>query len=438
MTDDTEDESTPINVEIGITGLKENSGVIDEEFLRPLIWPNATRVYREMSSNDPIIGAMLFAIEQLIRAADWDITPGGDSTEDEERAGFIKEAMNDMEKPWKEVVSEIMTMVVFGYTLLEPVFKKRLGPNQLDKRFKSRFNDGLWSWRKMPVRAADSIERWSFDDNDDTGNGELLGAWQRPPHGGHERFLPIDRLLHFRLSSRKDNPESQSGLRTSYRPWFFKKRIEEYEAIGIEKDLVGIPIGWVPPTILSKNATADQKALLKRIKDIVTGLKKNEQSGIVFPLVYDDKGNKLYDFKLLESSGSRLIDTDKIIKRYDNRIAQTMLADFILLGSQGTGSFAMSSNKTELFGVAIGAWLDTISDVFNRHGIPKLFELNNWPLDKLPTLTHTDIESRDLLQVADYFSKLIGSQAITPDEGLEKYLRKTGGSPLVVTNEEEM
>lgn len=430
-------EVVPFDIEIGITGLKENAGIIDEEFLRPLMWPRATKIFREMSANDGTIGSMLFGIEQLIRSTEWDVAPGGTEIEDEERAAFLKEAMNDMEKPWKDIVSEIMTMVVFGYTLIEPVFKKRVGPDQEDPRFKSRFTDGLWSWRKMPVRAADSIQRWVFEEREDGQKGDLIGAWQRPPQGGAEVFLPIDRLLHFRLDSRKDNPESQSALRTAYRLWFFKKRIEEYEAIGIEKDLVGIPRAWVPPTILSKSASAEEKALLAHIKKIVTSLKSNEQAGIVFPLVYDDKGNKKYDFDLLPSAGSRLFDTDKIISRYDSRIAQTLLAGFIMMSGSG-GSLARSKNETKLFGIAISSWLDTVADVFNRVAIPKLWKANGWDLDKLPSIIHSGVDSRELEEISKYFGELIGKGAIDPDEELQDWLRKKGGAPAVVTNEEEL
>lgn len=426
-------EEVPFDVEIGVTGLKENAGVIDEEFLRVLMWPNSTRVYREMSANDPTIGAVLFAIEQLVRSAEWDVVPGGIEQEDQDKAVFLKEAINDQEKPWKDVVSEIMTMVVFGYTLLEPLFKKRLGPDKKDKRFKSRFKDGLWAWAKMPVRAADTIQRWVFGES-----SELLGAWQMPPHGGSEIFLPIDRLLHFRLDTRKDNPESQSALRPAYRAWFFKKRIEEYEAIGVEKDLVGIPRAWVPPSVLSKGANPEQKALLSHVKKIVTGLKNNEQAGIVFPLAYDENGNKKYDFDLLPSAGSRLFDTDKIINRYDSRIAQSILADFILMGSQSVGSFAMAASKTELFGVAVGAWLDTVADVINRKAIPQLWEMNGWSQENMPTLVHSDIATRDIEKISKYFGELIGAGAIDPDDELQNFLRKAGGAPLVATDEEEL
>jgi hypothetical protein len=60
----------------------------------------------------------------------------------------------------------------------------------------------------------------------------------------------------------------------------------------------------------------------------------------------------------------------------------TMLADFVLMGHENVGSFALSSDKTALFAVALGGWLDGIRDIFNLHAIPRLVAINGWPTDR--------------------------------------------------------
>ena len=50
--------------ELGVTGLKRVSGYIDEEFLPALRGRKAVRVYREMSANDSMVGALLFSHRQ--------------------------------------------------------------------------------------------------------------------------------------------------------------------------------------------------------------------------------------------------------------------------------------------------------------------------------------------------------------------------------------
>ena len=52
--------------EIGISGLHRVGGFIFEEYLRELQGYRAAKVYREMADNDPVIGGLLFAIEQAV------------------------------------------------------------------------------------------------------------------------------------------------------------------------------------------------------------------------------------------------------------------------------------------------------------------------------------------------------------------------------------
>ena len=73
------ENSTPPFYELGVTGLKRTAGYVDEEFLAALKGRKGVQVYREMGDNDPIAGALLFAITQLIRGVDWSVVPGGKS-----------------------------------------------------------------------------------------------------------------------------------------------------------------------------------------------------------------------------------------------------------------------------------------------------------------------------------------------------------------------
>jgi len=421
----------PASSEIGSTGLHEFDGIIHEEILRRLQWPLGNKIWREMSDNDSVVGAILFAVEMLIRGVAWQFEPADDSAVAEERADFATSMMADMEKPWSEVINDILSFLPFGFSIHELVYKRRNGP-QKNKKFNSKFNDGFWAWRKLPSRAQDSIQRWIFTEEEDGVNrGELRGVAQLPPQGGRELIIPVERFLLFRVSSKKDNPESRSVLRNAYRAWFFKKRIEEMEAIGIERDLAGLPIALLPPKYMEDSASKDDKAVYTAVQDIVTSIRNNEQSGIVFPIAYDEQGNKLFDFKLLgrENGSGKAFDTEQVIQRYDKRIAGTILADFILLGQQSVGSFALSDNKTKLFAAAIGAWLESIASVFNQQALPRLWELNGWDLATLPKLTFGDIEKRDLMVLADYFSKLTASGTIMPDEELENWLRSQADAP---------
>lgn len=411
--------------ELGSTGLERFNGTIDEEFLPQLKAERGIRTYKEMRDNDPVIGAVLFAIDMLIRSVEWRVEPAGGDQADLDAADFLESCRQDMSNSWQETISEIMSMLVFGWSYHEIVYKQRLGDNR-DPSKRSRYNDGRIGWRKLPIRSQDSLWEWTIDDK-----GGIQGLIQQPPPYYRQVFIPIEKALLFRTTNQKGNPEGRSVLRNAYRPWFFKKHIEEIEGIGIERDLAGLPIAWVPPELLSKNATPEDRALLNEIKKIIRNVRRDEQEGVIFPLLYDSENNqKLYDFSLLSSGGNRQFDTDKIIQRYDQRIAMTVLADFILLGHEKVGSFSLASSKTTVFATALGAWLDSIAAVFNRHAIPRLFEINGMSLEELPTLTHGDIESPDLAELGDFISKLAGvGMPLFPDQALEAKLRSFAKLP---------
>lgn len=415
-----------LSVELGQTGLEHSAGIIQEEFLSALKWPKATKVYSEMSKNDPIIGAALFAIEMLIRQVKWEANPADDSPESKAEADFLTSCMDDMEKSWMETINDILSFLPYGYSVHEIVFKKRRGIDSRDRRFRSKFDDGRWGWRKLPGRAQETVSKWEYKD----GTGELIGIEQQLPFSASLVKIPRNKFLLFRVNQRKDNPESVSILRNAYRPWFFKKKIEEFEAIGVERDLAGLPIATIPSVYMSADASAEQKQLYNIVKGIVTSVRNNEQAGIVFPSDTDENGGKLFTFDLLgKNGGGKIYDTEAIIQRYNANIAQTMLADFILLGQKSVGSFALSSNKTELFSVAIGAWLDSIADVFNTHAIPQLMNLNGVHPRNWPKLTHGDIESKDLEVLGKYFSLLTKEGLISPDTNLESFLRQAAQAP---------
>lgn len=411
--------------ELGRTGLEEYSGHIYEEFLPQLQGIRGVRTYKEMASNDPVINSILFAIEMLIRQVDWKVEPAGTNKAEIEAADFLESCMNDMSMTWQDTISEILSMLTFGWSYHEVVYKRRLGYRDNPDEA-SNFNDGRLGWAKMPIRAQETLYEWRYDDN-----GRLLGMAQQPPPYFKILNIPLKKSLLFRTKVRKGNPEGRSILRGAYRAWYFKKNIETIEGIGIERDLAGLPMAWVPPELLEPSASADQKAILNEIKNIVRNVRRDEQEGIVFPLVYDDDGNKLYEFSLLSAGGKRQFDTDKVIQRYDSRIAMTVLADFILLGHEKVGSFALSSDKTNLFGVALGAWLDSIAEVFNRNAVPILFKLNGLGTENLPKIIHGDIESVPLDELGNYIQKLANAGfPLFPNKELEDTLLRFANLPV--------
>lgn len=413
-------------VEIGSTGLNRFGGWVQEEWLRDLSGTRGIRIYKEMRDNDPIVGAIIFAIKMLIRQASWRVEPGGSTGQDEVARDFLETCLDDMSTTWHDTITEIVSMLVFGWSWHEVVYKRRLGDNR-DPVRRSKYNDGKIGWRKLPIRAQETLWEWEIDPED----GGVAAMVQQPPPDYSLRVIPIEKSLLFRTESNKSNPEGRSILRNAYDPWYKKKNIEIIEAIGIERDLAGLPVAYVPMEFLSPNATDEQKAVVDSIKQMVTNIRRDKMEGIVFPAEEDAGGKTGYKISLLSTGGRRNFDTSATINRYDQRIAMTVLADFILLGHEKVGSFALSSSKTNLFNIATGAFLDSICEVFNTHGIPRLFALNAFQgLTELPFLAHGDIEAPNLTELGNYIQQLSGAQMpLFPDDNLENYLRQAASLP---------
>jgi hypothetical protein len=415
--------------ELGTTGLRRVGGFIIDDQLSALRGSNAVAAWREMSDNDPIVGALLFAIEKLIMKVEWRVDPYADEGEDPTDADlavadFVESCRHDLNESWSSLIQGILTMLPFGWSFHELVYKRRLGPDQSDPTKRSRYSDGKIGWRKIAYRAQETRWQWVFGPD-----GGLEGMVQWDPSTGRHATIPMEKALLFRTTVAKANPEGRSILRNSFRPWYYKRRIEEFEAVGIERDLAGLPIAYVPPQLLAANATDAQRAALNAITDIVQGIKRNEQEGVVFPLAYDEQGHEMFRLELLSSGGQRQFDTDKIISRYDQRIAMTTLSDFILLGHENVGSFSLGSSKVDLFTTAIDAWARAIADVFTDHAIPRLLKLNGMDTARCPSLNYGDIGAIDLTVLGDFVGKLAQAGALVPDEGLEDWLRDLAGLP---------
>ena len=437
------DDETPsivrrlISNELGRSGLVRMDGTIYEEFLPSLRGIQGVRKYREMSENSAVVAAIVFAIESLLRSVEWYVEPASDSAEDAAAAEFLDQCRIDMSHTWEDFMAEVLSMLVYGWSYFEIVYKQRVGPTDPNPRKRSRYTDGRVGWRKFAPRSQDTLWKWQFDNS-----GGIQGMWQELPldisDPGAQRlvYLPIEKSLLFRTTSRKNNPEGRSLLRGAYRAAYFAKRLEEVEALGAERDLAGMPIAYVPPEVLAVDRTAEAEATYNTIKDVVTRVKRDEQEGIIFPLAYDEKGNPIYKFELLSAPSRRQFDVGSIIMRYTQNMAMSMLADFMLLGHEKVGSFALSSEKTELFAVAMGAFLDTIEKTINRHAVPRLFELNSFTIDQPPELRHGDIEQPNLTELGSYITS-VTSAGFLPgkDYEMEAFVRHAADFPKVTAEE---
>lgn len=230
--------------EMGYAGLKVSAGIPNEEMKRDLQFPQSIVTFKQMSHHSTIAAA-LSLYDMMVSKVKWRVKPVDSPSEKEIRdSEFIKECMNDMDHSWMNFVQEAASMKPYGFSVHEKVFRKRL------KSKGSKYDDGLIGWQKLPIRSQDSIDRWYFDKD-----GREIVAVQQNLNlvqdgfgrftsviNGREIVLPRNKFLLFRTGKYKGNPFGKSCLRDCYYSWRFLVDIEETEAIGIKRDLHGLPV----------------------------------------------------------------------------------------------------------------------------------------------------------------------------------------------------
>ena len=404
---------------LGIVGLRQNSGSIYEEFLPELRWPRAGRIYQQMADNDPVVGSILYLAEMLIRGAEWRVEAASPSAEDKEAAEFLRQCMDDMEVSWATTISEILSMLTYGWSFHEILYKVRRGPHETNPKYKSKFTDGRFGWRGFPIRSQASWDKWEFDDE----SGELVAFVQRPEPQQHEIRIPIEKGLLFRTRASRGNPEGKSLLRNAYRAYYFKQRFEEIEGIGIERDLAGLPVLQTPEELDLWDDTDPEMVKLRQMaEELVASVRRDANEGIILP--------SGWELSLLNAPSSRQINIGEVIDRYDNRIAITMLSDIVLIGNGSkAGSYAMADVKQSILANALQAQLYNIADVFNQQAVTQLFEFNNWDLQELPQIVPGQIATPSLKEVAVMLRAM--ELDINRDPELNNYLRSLMAMPQI-------
>lgn len=383
----------------GRSGLKwSQPGYIEDEFLPQLRGSRGIKVYREMSDNDPIVGACLYAIRQILREVRWSVKAadsGADPKTDPD-AVFLEECMRGMTHTWGDFISESMSMFIYGWAWFEQVFYIR--------------EDGRAAWKKLPLRAQSSYEKWEMTDA-----GDIVGFWQRPAPDYQGIFIPSSKSIHLRTESRANNPEGRSILRNAYRPWYFRKNLQEIEAIGIERDLVGVPMMKLPEQMKVEDDTDENAVAIKWAKDIVTNIRRDEQAGLVLPFGWE--------FELVGSPGTKTIDVNKTIDRYSKEIAISLLAQFIMLGMERTGSYALAKELIDMFYASLEGFADYVASAFNLQAVTLLFRLNGEANKPLPYVVHTAIKREMIRDMAYYVSSLLNVKALDLTDELKNYLK---------------
>ena len=416
--------------EMGFTGLRISHGVSADELDRDLNFPNNLKTFKKMTEHSTINGSLNF-FSVIISKASWKYNPPDKASAEEiKQAETINQMMNDMEHSWSEFVTDALSNMIYGFSIHEKVYRRRYKSNG------SKYDDGLIGWKKLAIRSQESIEKFVFSDD---GN-DIIGVKQNisriadayNQYGNratNEVVIPYSKVLHFRTGRHRGDPYGKSPLRDAYLAWKYLTYLEDLEATGVAKDLIGLPVLYLPPQYLSADAGDSEKAIRAYYENCLRNLQMNEQSAMILPQMYDPETKQpLFELELLSVDGKKSYDIGKIKEWYKNMIMISLSTDILTMGQSAVGSFALGSIKNSLAGTVAMSFAAHIADVLNRSLIRQTYELNGWDVSRMGTMDIDQLVEVDLESLSKYWQRVASVGLVEVDREVLNVVRAAGGA----------
>lgn len=415
--------------EIGNLGLNTFSGIPQTEIKKELQFPQSINTYKQMVYHDAINSALTL-YDNILAKAQWKFLPPDNATaEEKKQVEIINQSFHDMEHSFAEFISDVLSMNTYGFSVHEKVFRKRLVASG------SKYNDGVIAWKKLPIRSQESISKFLFSDDGATLDGvqqNLSGL--SDPYGRYTSKagyinIPSTKIMLFRQGKHRGDPCGKSLLRNAYLAWRFITIVEELEAVGVNKELHGIPMLKLPAQYLSADASSEQKLIRAYYENAIRNMQAGAQAGIILPGDRDpDTKQPLFDLSLLSTDGKRSFDIDKIKTYYKNAIYTALAADILILGQGSTGSFALAQFKNSVTATAARHMATLIKDTLERDLIRQTYELNGWNVERMGTLDFDGMDDVDLEGLSKAVQRFSSVDALEKDRDMLNLIRVSVGA----------
>jgi len=400
--------------EVGGSGTPIYGGFVDDgEKSSKLTSANKHKTAADILTNISVIAASVRYFLNLLSNPDWAVEPADDSAEAKELAEFVESAMADLPVSWTRLVRRVGMYRFHGFSIHEWTSIKR--------------EDGRIVFTTIDSRPQHTIERWERNDNDD-----IIGVWQRKPQGGIE--VPIDRwkLIYLVDDTLTDNPEGLGWFRHLVDP---AERLKEYlklEKTGYERNLAGIPVGRAPITGINrsvKNKTLTEqegKTLLKGLTDFVSLELKQKNTGLIldsqtFESVTSEgtqpSATEQWGIELLTGDASGIAELGEAIKRLNVEMARIIGTENIFTGEGGSGSLALSKDKSANLYLNVQSTLTEMAEQFNHDFIEALWALNGLDKKLMPKFKPEDVAFKDVESIAGVLRDMaLAGAVLSPDD----------------------
>lgn len=417
---------------VGVSGTPVFGGYVQTyERRADLAGGNRYRTLGEILLNTSIVAAGSRYFLNLVSRPQWTLDPPDLPGADEiaEKVETMLYGAEAMATSMQRVVRRAALYRFWGFSVQEWTAKLR--------------PDGLIGIADVAVRPQSTIERWDVDEH-----GHVYGVVQTSPKSGREIYIPRGKIVYLVDDALSDSPEGVGLLRHVAEPARRLARYLQLEGWGFETDLRGIPVGRAPLAEIEA-LVADGTLSREKADTIIEGFRSFLSSHVKSPdlsvmldsITYDTRddarrpsGEKKWDVSLLTSSSTAQPEILKAIDRLHREIALILGVDRLLIGSNGTGSYAMARDSSQNFAIQVDSANEELREAFQRDLLGPIFRLNGWDLRLMPEVKVDRLALRDAEQVASTLQKMAAAGAmLAPDDPAIAQIRDLMGLSRPIT-----
>lgn len=298
--------------------------------------------YRKMSKQDGTVGMLLRAHKNPIRSCKWTLTENDDADETEKLAREIlnKCIFGGKTLDFHTLLGQILTMLEYGYSAFEIYYTVFPFENNnylvpiLEQRMQTSIED-IWPQRNTirQITIEDGVKEFSMDD-----------------------------IVFFVLNQQGEDFRGESILRNAWVNWKDKSFAKAQKMMGLQRHAVGIPSMKIP----AGTKITDPNYLAATVL-----LKSFTQHEDAYMITEDG-----WDFEVI-TTNFNAEQVQKAIDAENTEMALSVLAQFVLLGTQGKGgAYALSRDQSDFFLDGIQHVINLIEHTYNKHVITPFLQLN--------------------------------------------------------------
>lgn len=395
-----EDKNLKIQLDhiYGDSGTTRYSGYFDTD--ENVLWRDDTRAdtVDKMRKTDGAVAALLRSIKAPILSTEWEVFSYDDSPLGEQIRLDIEQQV--FKGDWFSFLRESLCFLEFGFYVFEKVWKIENGKVVLDY---------------LAPRIPHSIDRWQIQGKNGQWARGIVQYIETDEFSGLASIeIPEKKLLILTNDKEGDNYAGESILRACYPHWRYKEMLYRISAIAADRFGVGTPAVYLP-----QDYGADDKNAANEMGE---NMRSSDKGYITLPFGYDAK-------ILTPGNGGILGNIESMIEHHNRMILTSVLTQFLGLGGENSGSYALSEDQSSFFLRFVEDKARYFATAYNQQVIKDIVDYNYGEQEWYPELRFSPIGTKSIENLANTYKALVDSGLLEVDADVKKWIRTAFNLP---------